>query len=386
MKNIAIVAVGYNRLAPLKRLLDSIENAKYQCDDIHLYISIDNSGEKVVENMANEFVWTHGTKNVLTYPSRLGLRNHILKCGNLLSDYDAIIVLEDDLVVSEWFYEYAQVTVEFYQHDENVAGISLYNYQWNENINQPFCADLSEYNSYFIQLAQSWGQIWMKNQWKDFIRWYDKNKNEPFFDSCIPSNILQWKETSWKKYHIIYCVCENKYFVQPYNSFATCFSEVGEHCKYHVNMLQVPLYQGNSLHLNLPKFGDKSAVYYDAFFERDLRFLPKDIIEGIDNDKIVIDLYGTKSLFGENRFLLSTKQLNYKVVDSFGLQMRPQERNVFSKVKGIEIYLYDMNSPEKNSFEDTKVAIFRYRNNLYDHTKDIIYCVMESLMLRLRSL
>lgn len=382
MCKIAIVTVGYSRVIPLKRLLCSVESAYYDSDDIDLYISIDNSGSDAVQSMADNFIWTHGKKTVLTYPERLGLRKHILKCGDLLENYDAIIILEDDIVVSEWFYQYAQKTVDFYHDDNRIAGISLYNYQWNENVNFPFSADISEYSTYFIQTAQSWGQIWMKNQWKDFIRWYKVEEKLPFDDSRIPKNVSEWKETSWKKYHIKYCIFNNKYFIQPYISFATCFSEVGEHCKIPNSMLQVPLYRGKTLDVLFPKFGDNKAVYYDAFFERNFSYSLFWVNDEINIDNVCIDLYASKRHCEGRRYLITTKCLHYKILKQYGLQLKPQEENVIQNIEGSEIFLYDTTIDVHNSI-DTTVQVFRYHFNLYDHTKMILNCAVDTVKKRL---
>lgn len=100
---IGILTIGYNRANNLLRLLNSINAATFPTDDVDLLISIDNSGTKDVENAANSFKWLHGRKKIYTYPERLGLRKHILKCGDFLDFYDALVVLEDDLVVAPSF-------------------------------------------------------------------------------------------------------------------------------------------------------------------------------------------------------------------------------------------------------------------------------------------
>lgn len=123
---IGILTIGYNRANNLLRLLNSINAATFPTDDVDLLISIDNSGTKDVENAANSFKWLHGRKKIYTYPERLGLRKHILKCGDFLDFYDALVVLEDDLVVAPSFYMYVLMTVNKYIENNNIAGISLY--------------------------------------------------------------------------------------------------------------------------------------------------------------------------------------------------------------------------------------------------------------------
>ncbi|NMD70181.1 hypothetical protein HHO41_07745 [Bacillus sp. DNRA2] len=96
MKNIAIVVVAYNRVNSLSRLLTSLKRANYFGLHTPLIISIDKSQNKDVAICANNFEWPFGEKHVIEHPNRLGLRNHVLFCGNLSRDYDAVVVLEDD--------------------------------------------------------------------------------------------------------------------------------------------------------------------------------------------------------------------------------------------------------------------------------------------------
>ena len=128
----AIVAVGYNRPDGMKRLLDSIGKATYNCDDVPLIISIDESNRSnEVESMATAFEWTHGIKEIRRFPERQGLRKHIVQCGDLSEKYGAVIILEDDLVVAEDFYTYVCAAHEKYGDEEEICGVALYSYGCN---------------------------------------------------------------------------------------------------------------------------------------------------------------------------------------------------------------------------------------------------------------
>ena len=122
--------------------------------------------------------WPFGNKIIKTYPKRMGLRNHILTCGDYVEGYDGIAVFEDDIFVAPTFYSFMKQAVEFYKDDDNVAGISLYSHMWSEYNKRPFVAEKKEYDNYFLQYAQSWGQVWMPKQWKEFKEWYKNNSGE----------------------------------------------------------------------------------------------------------------------------------------------------------------------------------------------------------------
>ena len=135
---IAIVAIGYSRLDGLRRLLDSCNRASYAVEDVPLVISIDASGNKEVYDYARNFQWNHGVKYVNIEKKRLGLKKHILQCGDLTRHFKGVILLEDDLYVSPDFYNYACISMNKYGDDENVAGIAFYSNEFNGFLGIPF--------------------------------------------------------------------------------------------------------------------------------------------------------------------------------------------------------------------------------------------------------
>ena len=122
-EKIAIVAVGYNRINAISRLLQSLQNAKYPSNDIPLVICIDCSGNQELYNYVRQFEWQHGEKHVIIQEQRLGLKEHILKCGDLTQYFKAIILLEDDIYVSPYFYNYVVQAVNKYGKEKEIAEI-----------------------------------------------------------------------------------------------------------------------------------------------------------------------------------------------------------------------------------------------------------------------
>ena len=213
---IGIIVVGYNRVGSIERLLKRLAVCDYSgITSVPLIVSLDNCGKSDVYDAASDFHWPRGSYQVILQPERMGCKNHILHCGDYMEQFgwDAAIVLEDDVYPSAAFYRYAQQAVARYQDDDRIAGIALYAMPQNQTVRLPFTPVLSEYDTYFMQLAQSCGQVWMKRQWDAFANWYAEN-SAPFSKRPgIPANVCRWPESSWLKYHIRYCIEENKYFV-----------------------------------------------------------------------------------------------------------------------------------------------------------------------------
>ena len=226
--NIAITVIAYNRVESLARLLASLLRAHYDANSVPLFISVDKSNTDAVAQYADAFVWPHGVKKVVKQVTNLGLRKHVLSQGALLSNYDALVVLEDDLVVAPYFWNFTQQTVRKYANDDRVAGISLYSFAVNNQTRHPFLPMRDGHDVYFMNCAMSWGQVWLKRQWQAFEKWYAQHLEFPDLPH-LPQSICSWDERSWLKYHTRYCIENNKYFVYPYTSYTTNFADVGIH-------------------------------------------------------------------------------------------------------------------------------------------------------------
>lgn len=371
MGEYAVVAVGYNRLSSMKRLLSHLRDAYYGDDSVDLIISIDKSNSTDVEMLAEEFEWKYGRKSVRTFEENQGLRKHIISCGKLVEDYRAIAVFEDDIVPAKGFYMYMREAVPFFEQDERIAGISLYTHLWNVNVDCPFQPSYSPYDIYFQQFAQSWGQIWTKKQWHDFYKWYQKNDQHFDVADGVPDNVSKWPDSSWLKYHIRYCVENNKTFVYPYISLCTCFSEKGTHSLKNSNVYQVPFLEGIRSDYRFASLDDTGSVKYDAFFER--IFDDDFTINGISISEICIDLYGSKKNYENKAFLLSCKNINCKIVRSYGLELRPIENNIIYKAEGNDFFLFDISKTDKLKVGNN----YKFRNAEYRYR---LYCSMKTLI------
>src|ERR1017187_6406667 len=118
----AIVVIAYNRSDCLKRLLASLQKAQYQEAKVPLVISIDKSDSKEVEQVAEAFQWEYGEKRINREDQHLGLKEHVFRCGRLAKEFGSVILLEDDLLVSPFFYRYALEARNFYDNDDLIAG------------------------------------------------------------------------------------------------------------------------------------------------------------------------------------------------------------------------------------------------------------------------
>lgn len=377
---VALVAVGYNRLSSIQRLLTSLQNAKYEHDDIPLVISIDASGEETLYDYVHKFEWLHGEKYVIIQEKRLGLKEHILHCGDLTQYFRAVIILEDDIFVSEYFYRYVEQAVDFYYEEDRIGGISLYQNEMMRELPVIFMKDGSD--AYLKQAPASWGECWTDRQWSKFRNWYKTFNDERFCNLDIPEHIKKWKK-AWSKYYYAYLNETNRYFVFPYDSHTTCFGDVGEHSLLSSSVGQANLLMGSRKYAFKP-YDD--MVRYDSYDNNE------DIYEwlGFCKEDLCVDFCCNKINIRKCRYILTPAFMQYKVVKSFAMTMRPVELNVKYNIEGDQLFLYDTIDGNANAIEKIlplSIAFYHLRSfNLGLLKKYVFNHYKQSVKRRLRLL
>ena len=90
----------------------------------------------------------------------------------------------------------------------------------------------------------------------------------------------------------------------------------------------------------------EKAIKYDAFFESiDLKNrLEKEYL----NSRVCVDYYGLHQDYDTYDLYFTTRNLPYKVIKSYGLELRPPELNYYYDVVGEDLYLYKVSEVEKH--------------------------------------
>lgn len=328
---VAIVAVGYNRVDSLERLFSSLLNAVYPSNGIPLYISIDCSGDTELYEYVRCFVWPYGDKYVNIQEERLGLRRHIIQCGNLTNYFKAIILLEDDIFVSPFFYEYTLKAIDYYGGDDRIAGISLYKNEMRGTL--PISLLNNGFDSYLEQSVASWGECWTSSQWAGFYQWYLLHEDDSLESIDMPNYMKAWKK-AWSKFFVAYLIETDKFFVYPAFSHTTCFSEIGENGDFASTIGQANLLMGKRDY-NFAEFN--KLVQYDVYGTN------KDVYSwiGLHRDQICVDFYGENPNLQKKRYILTPIKLPYEIEKSFALSLVPIELNIKYAISGNGLYLYD---------------------------------------------
>lgn len=344
-ERIAIIAVGYNRKKALERLLDSVSQAHYDIDGVPLIISIDASGDFQLYEFVKQFKWNHGPKYVNIEQNRLGLKDHIFQCMSLSRFFRGVIILEDDLFVSPFFYHYAISSLDQYGDDKNVAGIALYTNEYDGITGLPIQFVKNEYDVFAWQECCTWGEMFNERMWNSFSIWLEQF-DEDFSNIEMHENMKSWTR-AWSKYMMAYMIQTNKSFIFPYFSVSTNFNDAGgEHGGGDSSVVQVSLLQGKM---------NYNMGHYEDLFHYDCYCTNKDIAKwlGLKDGEVTADIYGSRGRY-TSRYVLSPSPLPYKKIGGYRLSMRPWELNIQYRLLGEDIFLYDRESNEPE-YADRKI-------------------------------
>lgn len=156
-----ILVLGYRRPSHLSNVLKSLASNPEARDSI-LYIAIDGprTDEELVlvEECRDIALNIDGFKEVVAIfaDTNMGLANSVISnVSRVLSEHSAIIVVEDDLIVSDQFLAFMNLGLEKYVGNLKVA--SIHGYQYPLRISGNTCV--------FLRGADCWGWATWKNRW-----------------------------------------------------------------------------------------------------------------------------------------------------------------------------------------------------------------------------
>lgn len=178
---IAIALFVYNRPEHTRRTIQALQSA-YLSEEVMLYVFSDGpkglddvNDVNAVRSLCSD-ISGFAQANVVNRENNIGLAENIISGLNIVfSEYDRVVVLEDDLLVSRGYIKYMIDALEFYQ-DKGVFSVSGYT---------PCVKIPSDYqfSTYVIPRNCSWGwgtwrEKWNSVDWdvKDFKHFIVENR------------------------------------------------------------------------------------------------------------------------------------------------------------------------------------------------------------------
>jgi hypothetical protein len=335
----AIVVIAYDRPQTLQRLLTFLDAANYPDGAVPLVVTIDrgdSAGSRRVVELAQGFEWRYGPKRVIEQPRHLGLVDQFWAAGRLSRDYDAIVVLEDDLTVAPPFYQFAAQALARYAEEPRIGGVCLYDLWFNGYTQLPFRPLNDGADVYFVQVPYTQGYAMTSAQWQRFDEWWQRNGPTVEPHPALHPSFLRFRQDEWLPAIASYLAQEERYFCFPRASLTTAWGDAGVHFDAQTDFFLAPV-QVSGGDYRLPALDESKAVY-DSFFELTpsrLRGLAPSL-PGIEFD---IDLNASKLPFNLQREHVLTTRPARRTLVSFGLRLQPAELNVIQEVPGDEIRL-----------------------------------------------
>jgi len=303
-----------NRHTDLVRLLESLYAADYGGDEVDLQISIDHpsqdaepsvkEGWKETTRIAKAVKWSHGDLKVHCHTENVGLEGQWIFGWKPRTLGDVLLVVEDDIEVSKYFYLWLRKAANFYylnatNYDGRLYGIALQNQHAvvGETPHQRFMS-LSVYDainaapgpggprhSFLFQQLSTWGSAWFPLPWLEFEQWYHTNKNlklpsgDPYMP-CTPTLITnRWwcqkgRKSLWSIWHVRFAF-ETGYYNLYFNFPNDPGKALVTNWKSHgVNFRDKPSRRTHEL-IEYPPPMDPNNTYFeprDALRVRDLHF------------------------------------------------------------------------------------------------------------------
>ena len=135
--------------------------------EIHL---IDNV-EKIINSFKTKFKSIEINRSEVNLTGGTNQRRGIT---NILSKNEAVISIEDDIVVSKYFLSYMNNALEIYKKNNEVWHINGFNYPLKFKSNS---------DCFFMRSMQCWGWATWQDRWNKFVS--DPLSNDPYYLRAI---------------------------------------------------------------------------------------------------------------------------------------------------------------------------------------------------------
>ncbi len=266
---IKIIAFAWRRLSSLQRLLKSLASAHYCGHQVTLEIHVDGQALQEVLTYARSFYWSYGPFHLRNYDAMglsLGIRKMWINAtGPKIEDDEHIVPLEDDIQVSPYFYwwilranaKYGPFGDAAAMRKQRLVGLSLYTPRLDE-IHYPQRRWLPHTHTktvaFLLQVPCSWGSLFIGSQWRDFLAFYERRVEPPFFDFSqearqrgigvhreqlgdprvmVPASRSNVWPRSWKRFMIDFMYGRGLVMLYPsltkQRAFSTTYMERGGH-------------------------------------------------------------------------------------------------------------------------------------------------------------
>ena len=287
-----IVIFVYNRLEHIQQSIHSLlKNDLAIQSDLIIYADAPKTPNDV-QNVQHVREFCKGIKGfkslqLIERSTNYGLAKSIISgVSEVLSNYESVIVLEDDLVVSPYFLDYMNQGLNLYAFDDKVASIHGYCYPFNQKIKD---------ETFFLRGADCWGWATWRRAWNFFEKdgqkllkqLKDKKLTHQFdLDGAYPytkmlHNQIKKKNDSWAVRWHASAFLENMLTLYPSESLVQNIGNdgTGVHCSVTdsfsveisikpLQLQRIPIHENNQAREELKVFFKKERNLYSRILKK----------------------------------------------------------------------------------------------------------------------
>lgn len=223
----ATILFTYNRSRHTKRVLDALATSKMLPEK--LFVFQDGLREDTephewekVNRLIHGIDWCD--REIIVSKFNRGLANSIVSgINHVFSEYEAVIVLEDDCVPAANFINFMQQCFETYRDDKRVYSVS--GYTW------PLDLPKDQFDVYGCGRISSWGWGTWKDRWEHYSidndilsrlkREEEKSRNLAIWGNDLESTIIgnvTGQTDSWAVYWALHVIENRGICINPYQS------------------------------------------------------------------------------------------------------------------------------------------------------------------------
>jgi hypothetical protein len=207
-----VIVLTMNRDASLTRLLNSLTKSEYDGDRIDLDVWVDHPPEGAkpsaheetdrVVAAARACEWPHGVRSIYTRTRNAGLYEQWIYTWNVTDEStEAVVILEDDLEVSEKYYLWLKRARAAYASDPSIAALTLQRGELRPRQIRGVATGKLRVNArhpvFKYQLLGTWGFAPQKAAWLEFRAWYEEmraKKAKPYVDHLMTTDWYKAQE------------------------------------------------------------------------------------------------------------------------------------------------------------------------------------------------
>jgi hypothetical protein len=283
-----IVLFTYNRVAHTKKVIESLQkNYEAKYSDLIIYSDgFKNNNDKFEIKEIRNYLKTIDGFNLIQIINReenYGLaKNIVMGVNETINKYGKVIVMEDDIVVSNQYLNFMNSALNFYEKNKDVWHIC----GWSYPISKEFLGD-----TYFSKVMNCWGWATWEDRWRSFrkdpeiiVKNWTKEKIREFdldhtgvFWSQIDAN-LKSKIDTWAIFWYATIFEKSGLCLYPVVSYVNNIGHDGTGTNCHLKIKEVNISLNNKENIIFDSIAKESRIANSrikAYYKKERNFINK---------------------------------------------------------------------------------------------------------------